>query len=82
MREEPLDTTGGSAGLFRTDEHIDTDDDFEAWVAPHLEAMRNLAFRLAGAADAADDAVQDALSRAWRHRAGSIRPRGRRKRGC
>ncbi len=48
MREEPLDATGGSAGLFRTDEHIDTDDDFEAWVAPHLEAMRYLALRLRG----------------------------------
>ncbi len=67
VREEPLDATGGSAGPFRTDEHIDTDDDFEAWVAPHLEVMRYLALRLAGA-DEADDAVQDALTRAWRHR--------------
>ena len=39
---------------------------FSSWVDPHLAAMRTLARRLAGAD--ADDAVQDALERAWRHR--------------
>ena len=38
---------------------------FEAWVRPHLLAMTRLACRLAGD-DAADDVVQEALTRAWR----------------
>ena len=40
---------------------------FDAWVRPHLLAMTRLACRLAGD-DAADDVVQDALTRAWRRR--------------
>jgi RNA polymerase sigma-70 factor (ECF subfamily) len=43
------------------------DDEFAAWVAPHLEAMARLAARLAGTADR-DDVVQEALARAWRKR--------------
>lgn len=42
-------------------------DDFDSWVRPHLLAMTRLACRLAGD-DAADDVVQDALTRAWRRR--------------
>jgi DNA-directed RNA polymerase specialized sigma24 family protein len=40
-------------------------DDFEAWVAPHLTAMRAIAIREVGRADA-DDLVQDALEDAVR----------------
>jgi RNA polymerase sigma factor (sigma-70 family) len=43
------------------------EDDFDAWVRPHLLSMTRLACRLAGD-DAADDVVQDALTRAWRRR--------------
>ena len=42
-------------------------DAFAEWVLPHLGAMRRLAARLAPEIDA-DDAVQDALLRAWRKR--------------
>lgn len=42
-------------------------DDFDAWVRPHLLSMTRLACRLAGD-DAADDVVQDALTRAWKRR--------------
>jgi RNA polymerase sigma-70 factor (ECF subfamily) len=40
---------------------------FEAWVAPHLSAMRSFAARLTSSAEA-DDVVQDALLAAWRLR--------------
>jgi len=43
-------------------------DAFAEWVRPHLAAMRRLAARLAPEVDA-DDAVQEALVRAWRKRA-------------
>ena len=43
-------------------------DGFAEWVRPHLPAMRRLAARLAPEVDA-DDAVQEALLRAWRKRA-------------
>jgi RNA polymerase sigma-70 factor (ECF subfamily) len=39
--------------------------DFDAWVRPHLLPMTRLAVRLVGD-EAADDVVQDALTRAWR----------------
>lgn len=42
-------------------------DDFRAWVAPHLVAMRRLATRLTSPSDS-DDVVQEALVRAWRKR--------------
>ena len=42
-------------------------DAFAEWVRPHLGAMRRLAARLAPEVDA-DDAVQEALVRAWRKR--------------
>jgi RNA polymerase sigma factor (sigma-70 family) len=42
-------------------------EDFRAWVAPHLVAMRRLATRLTSPADG-DDVVQEALVRAWRKR--------------
>jgi RNA polymerase sigma-70 factor (ECF subfamily) len=42
-------------------------DDFDSWVRPHLLAMTRLACRLAGDA-AADDVIQEALTRAWRRR--------------
>ena len=42
-------------------------DDFDAWVRPHLLSMTRLACRLAGDV-AADDVVQEALTRAWRRR--------------
>jgi RNA polymerase sigma-70 factor (ECF subfamily) len=42
-------------------------DSFAEWVRPHLPAMRRLAARLAPEVDA-DDAVQEALVRAWRKR--------------
>jgi len=41
------------------------DEDFGAWVAPHLRAMGLLAERLVGPSDQ-DDVVQEALTRAWR----------------
>ena len=44
-----------------------TADDFMEIVGPHLAAMTRLALRLAPRA-AADDVVQEALVRAWRHR--------------
>jgi RNA polymerase sigma-70 factor (ECF subfamily) len=43
------------------------DDEFAAWVHPHLESMARLAARLGGGADR-DDLVQEALTRAWRRR--------------
>lgn len=43
------------------------EDDFTAWVRPHLPAMTRFATRLVPAADR-DDLVQDALVRAWRRR--------------
>ena len=42
-------------------------DDFAAWVRPHLLGMHRLVARLAPDVDA-DDAVQEALLRAWRKR--------------
>jgi RNA polymerase sigma-70 factor (ECF subfamily) len=42
-------------------------DGFAEWVRPHLPAMRRLAARVAPEVDA-DDAVQEALVRAWRKR--------------
>ncbi len=42
-------------------------DEFAEWVRPHIPAMRRLAARLAPELDA-DDAVQEALLRAWRKR--------------
>ena len=48
-------------------------DGFAEWVQPHLAAMRRLAARLAPDVDA-DDAVQEALLRAWRKR-GQFDPR-------
>jgi RNA polymerase sigma factor (sigma-70 family) len=44
-----------------------TPEEFADWVRPHLPAMRRLAARLAPEIDA-DDAVQEALVRAWRKR--------------
>lgn len=38
--------------------------EFEAWVRPHVAAMRRFAVSLSGLPDA-DDLVQDALLRAW-----------------
>lgn len=43
------------------------EDDFDAWVSPHLPLMVRVAARLALSADR-DDVVQEALSRAWRRR--------------
>lgn len=48
---------------------------FDAWAAPHLPIMRQLAVRLAGPS-AADDCVQDALLRAWNRRADFEAKRG------
>jgi RNA polymerase sigma factor (sigma-70 family) len=42
-------------------------DGFAEWVGPHLAGMRRLVARLAPEVDA-DDAVQEALVRAWRKR--------------
>lgn len=41
--------------------------DFDAWVRPHLLAMTRLAIRLSSET-AADDVVQESLERAWRRR--------------
>jgi RNA polymerase sigma-70 factor (ECF subfamily) len=38
---------------------------FATWVRPHLQAMANLAARLAGPTER-DDVVQESLARAWR----------------
>jgi RNA polymerase sigma factor (sigma-70 family) len=43
------------------------DDEFAAWVHPHLESMGRLAARLCGTAER-DDVVQESLTRAWRKR--------------
>jgi RNA polymerase sigma-70 factor (ECF subfamily) len=43
------------------------DDEFAAWVQPHLAAMGHLAARL-GVPSERDDLVQEALTRAWRKR--------------
>ena len=48
-------------------ETIEDQGEFGEWVAPHLQAMGNLASRLAGPTDR-DDVVQEALTRAWRKR--------------
>lgn len=50
-------------------------DDFEDWVRPHLLPMTRLACRLVGD-DAADDVVQEALTRAWRRRVTYDRSKG------
>jgi len=42
-------------------------DEFEAWVSPHLPVLSALATRQVGTADA-PDVVQEALLRAWRRR--------------
>ncbi|MCU1677973.1 MAG: polymerase, sigma-24 subunit, subfamily, partial [Frankiales bacterium] len=44
----------------------DSGDAFVRWVEPQLPTMARLARRLAGSE--ADDVVQDALEKAWRHR--------------
>ncbi|HWJ83408.1 MAG TPA: RNA polymerase sigma factor [Nocardioides sp.] len=51
------------------------DDDFAAWVGPHLPALHRYAARQVGAADA-DDVLQDALARAWRRRSTYDEARG------
>lgn len=43
------------------------DDEFAAWVGPHLASMSHLAARLVGSANR-DDVVQESLTRAWRKR--------------
>jgi RNA polymerase sigma-70 factor (ECF subfamily) len=43
------------------------DDEFAAWVSPHIASMGHLAARLVGPADR-DDVVQESLTRAWRKR--------------
>ncbi|MEO6502837.1 MAG: RNA polymerase sigma factor [Jatrophihabitantaceae bacterium] len=45
----------------------DTEDDFTAWVKPHLTVLRVLADRQVGTAAGAD-VVQEALLRAWQRR--------------
>lgn len=42
-------------------------EDFASWVRPHLPAMVRAAASF-GSRDVADDAVQEALERAWKHR--------------
>jgi len=49
---------------------------FESLAAPHLAAARSLAARLLGNLDDAEDAVQDALLKAWRGLAGYQGRRG------
>ena len=46
---------------------INDQGDFGEWVAPHVQAMANLAARLTGPSER-DDVVQEALTRAWRKR--------------
>jgi RNA polymerase sigma factor (sigma-70 family) len=48
----------------RVPAHIASEDEFAAWVSPHLMAMGHLAARLVGSGDR-DDVVQEALTRAW-----------------
>ena len=63
----------GPAPAQRSDEHTLLDQclagdrgSFEALAAPHLAMARSLAARLLGNVEDAEDAVQDALLKAWR----------------
>lgn len=61
---EPGEGTAASASAWRAPE---TAEAFARWVEPHVVAMRRLVARIAPEVDP-DDAVQDALVRAWRKR--------------